>query len=160
MQCYVPLINACRKHWRLYNLGMRYKLGISAWRVGAGGISVASLTVDKLCLRGEQSVMLSRWSARFFFCCRHFAPSFSKHERDSVLKILMHENIPGRNRGIIWGKKRALLTAWWRVKEVNWKGKYSLAKGPKGALASCLIWPAPRLGQIYPNFPSRCLSSP
>lgn len=32
------------------------------------------------------------------------------------------------------------------------------AAGQEGTL-NCLIWPpAPRLGQIYPNFPSRCLS--
>lgn len=55
-----------------------------------------------------------------------------------------------RRACVIWG-------CCWRVLLSHFCYKQRAA-GQEGTL-SCLIWPpAPRLGQIYPNFPSRCLS--
>lgn len=55
-----------------------------------------------------------------------------------------------REACVLWG-------CCWRVLLSNFCYKQRTA-GPEGTL-SCLIWPpAPRLGQVYLNFPSRCLS--
>lgn len=70
------------------------------------------------------------------------------------------EKVPCGNRQIYDGNIRDACALWgccWRVLLSYFCYKQGAA-GLEGTL-NCLIWPpAPRLGQIYLNFPSRCLS--